>query len=78
MLADVLRACGAALFVVRPVVGLASADYRPTRLGRQVEAQQRMILFGDLQRGAAVAILLGQALDLVVEYVGQAPVAGSP
>ena len=55
--------------VERPVVRLAPADDGPARFGRQVEAQQRMVALGDLQRGLAVAVLLGEPGDLVVEHV---------
>ncbi len=48
---------------------LPTADDRPARLGRQVEAQQSVVALGDLERRVAVAIFLGQPIDLVVEHI---------
>ena len=48
---------------------LTPAYDRPARRRRQVEAQQRMVGLGDLQRGRAVAVLLAETLDLIVENV---------
>ena len=68
MLADVLGLCSR-LVVQWPFVRLASTDDAPPRFRRKIEAQQRMVAFGDLKRGLAVAVLLGQPVDLVVEHV---------
>ena len=58
-------------FVERPFVAFAAVDDAPSRFGWQVEAQQLVIAFGNLQCGGAVAVFLGQASDLIVEHVGQ-------
>ena len=71
VLADVIGPRASSPIVVRPIILLASADDRPAGLGRQVKAQQFVIAFGDLKRGGAIAIFLGQAPDLVVEDVGE-------
>ena len=44
---------------------------RPSRLRRQIEAQQLMVALGNFQRRDAIAVLLGETVDLVVEDVRQ-------
>ena len=72
MLADVARARAPPLIVARPLVVRPPGDHVPARFRRQVEAQQLVIGLGDLLRDPAVAVLLGQPFDLVVEHVRQA------
>ena len=71
MLADVLGLRALALVVQRPLDGFAPADRAPPGLGRQIEAQERMVALGDLKRRVAVAIVLGEPCDLVVEHIRQ-------
>src|SRR3546814_15930145 len=51
---------------------LAAAGHGPAGFGWHVEADQRRVGVDDGQRGVAVAVGFGQALDLVVEHIGQA------
>ena len=71
MFADVLGSRASLPVVKRPFVAFAAVDDAPSGFGWQVEAQQFVIAFGDLKRGGAVVIFLGQAPDLVVEDIGQ-------
>lgn len=71
VLTDVLRARGAALVIVGPLIGLPTADYGPSRLGRQIEPEEFVVFLGDLEGGVPVAVLLRKARNLVVEHVGQ-------
>ena len=57
--------------VERPLITFTTAENAPSRFRRQVEAQHRVVVLGDLQRGRATAEILGQAFDLVVEDIGQ-------
>ena len=71
MLADVGWAGAPAALVGQPVVGFAASDDGPACFRRQIETQEPMVRFGNLQRGGAVAVAFGQTRDLVVEYVRQ-------
>ncbi len=71
VLADVLGLGALALVVQRPLDGFAPADRAPSGLGRQIEAQQGMVALGDLERRVAVAVVLGEPRDLVVEHIRQ-------
>ena len=72
VLADVARAGAAALVVERPLMGYSAVDAPPTCFRGEVEAQQLVIVLGDLPRCLRVAVLLGQPVDLVVEHVREA------
>ena len=69
--ADVLGPRASLPVVERPFVVFTAVDDGPSRFGWQVEAQEFVIAFGDLQRGDAVAVFFGQAPDFVVENVGE-------
>ena len=52
-------------------MGHSTADHAPSRLRRQVEAQQLVVVLRDLLGRRTVPELLGQPVDLVVEDVGE-------
>ena len=53
-------------------MSLPSADDAPSGLRGQVEAQQVVVALSDLPSDRVVPELLGQPVDLVVEYVREA------
>ena len=60
-----------ALVVQRPLNSFAAADCAPSSLRRQIEAKQRVVALGDLKRRIAVAVVLGEPRDLIVEHIRQ-------
>ena len=72
MRADVPGLGAPSLLVAGPLMRVPAADDTPASLRRQVEAQQAVVALGDLSCGLLVPKLLGQPVDLVVEYVGEA------
>ena len=53
-------------------MGFPSADYAPSGLRRQIEAEQAVVALRDLLRDGPVPELLCQPVDLIVEHVRQA------
>ena len=53
-------------------MGLPPADYAPSGLRWQVEAEQFVVTLRNLLGDCSVSKLLGQAVDLVVEHVREA------
>ncbi len=59
-------------FLGWPGERLTATHHRPPGFGGQVEAHQAGIGVDDGKGGVAVAVGLGQALDFVVEHIGEA------
>ena len=57
--------------VLWPLDGVTPVDRAPSRLRRQIEPQEGMVALGNFKRCRAVAIILGQPLDFVIENIGQ-------
>ena len=55
--------------LLRPLKLLASANDRPSGLGREIETNEGLIRFDDRKGGIPIAVSFGKSLDFILEHI---------